>query len=108
MCIPVVKSRWRVRHWSAPDRMVSTSTLSEDPYNGNTEESSNSGYQASGSDSIQPISMAQSQYVFEDDLNEIISPGHSCSMSCKAVNYLYDPSPLLIYPTTIVEYQKNS
>ena len=108
MCIPVVKSRWRVRHWSAPDRMVSTSTLSEDPYNGNTEESSNIGYQASGSDSIQPISMAQSQYVFEDDLNEIISPGNSCSMSCKAVNYLYDSSPLLIYPTTIVEYHKNS
>ena len=108
MCIPVVKSRWRVRHWSAPDRMVSTSTSSEDPYNGNTEESSNIGYQASGSDSIQPISMAQSQYVFEDDLNEIILPGNSCSKSCKAVNYPYDPSPLLIYPTTMVEYQKNS
>ena len=53
--------------------MVSTSTLSEDPYNGNTEESSNIGHQASGSDLIQPISMAQSQYVFEDDLNETLN-----------------------------------
>ena len=89
MCIPVVKSRWRVRHWSAPDRIVST--LSEDAYNGNTEEPPNNVNLTSFADEIQPPTMVQTPYFFsndlEDDLNEIISPVNSCSKSCKAFGF---------------------
>ena len=108
MCIPVVKSRWRVRHWSAPDRIVST--LSEDAYNGNTEEPPNNVNLTSFADEIQPPTMVQTPYFFsndlEDDLNEIISPVNSCSKSCKAVHSVYNPSPSLIKPTAISEYDK--
>ena len=108
MCIPVVKSRWRVRHWSAPDRMVSSSTASENHYNGDNEESTIIDHQVTISDSIQPPNMVQNQCFFEDDLNEIISPVNSCSKSCKADNYLYDSSPLLNYSTTIGGYDKTT
>ena len=37
MCVPIVKPRWRVRHWSAPDR-IQSSPSSDVSFNGNSDE----------------------------------------------------------------------
>ena len=80
--------------------------MSEDAYSENTEEPRNNTF----ADTVQPPIMVQNPYFFsndlEDDLNEIISPVNSCSKSCKAVNSVYNPFPLLTHPTIIGGYDK--
>ena len=100
MCVPVVKSRWRVRHWSAPDRILSPPSP-EDSHNGNPEHTTNTEDLTTISGVVEEYNMARNPYLFssdlEDRMDEITSPVISCSKTCKADDLLYYNSPFIMY-----------
>jgi hypothetical protein len=102
MCVPVVKSRWRVRHWSAPDRILSNPSP-EDSHNGNPEHTTNTEDLTTISGVVEEYNMARNPYLFssdiEDLMDEITSPIISCSKTCKEDDLLYYTSPFIMYTT---------
>ena len=102
MCVPVVKSRWRVRHWSAPDRILSTSTP-EDSHDVNPEQTTNNEDLTTISSVVEECNMVTNPYLFssdiEDQMDEITSPVISCSKTCKEDDLLYFTSPFIMYTT---------
>ena len=104
MCVPVVKSRWRVRHWSAPDRLLATSSP-DDPHTLNTTEEPSmvEGLTSSSGVIVEQSDMVRDPFAFltdiEDPMDEITSPITSVVVPCKGDDWSHFSSSPFTHPT---------
>ena len=105
MCVPVVKPRWRVRHWSAPDRIITpSSTENLHGHDPNSEQVNIDGFAITGRETTEESDIICDHFIFSSDtvdpFSEITSSFISYTKPCKGDNML--PFNDSEYPTYTV------
>ena len=93
MCVPVVKPRWRVRHWSAPDRIITpSSTENLHGHDPNSEQVNIDGFAITGRETTEESDIICDRFIFSSDtvdpFSEITSSFNSYTKLCKGENML--------------------
>ena len=93
MCVPVAKPRWRVRHWSAPDRITTpSSTENLHGHDPNSEQVNIDGLAITGREATEESDIICDRFIFSSDtvdpFSEITSSFNSYTKPCKGDSML--------------------